>query len=161
MTVFIQLTIAGSDSGPFNLFSDVNGFSSAFETNIDKITLTGGYAFSTVPDGTNIIRVMSLGLCTNYIDIPIVQSTTTTTTTSPCYCAEVIYIGESSADFSYVDCYGMEQFSTISTPSENYCGAYFSTESADISFNIPGDFCIFGGESYICPTTTTTTTIIL
>lgn len=81
MTVFITLTTTGIDTGPtFNLYSDVDGFTSAFETGVLKMDLIIGYASSLVPDGTTIIRVMSEGICTNYVDIPVALTTTTTTT---------------------------------------------------------------------------------
>jgi hypothetical protein len=31
MTVILTLTVAGSDSGPFNLYSNTNGYVTAFE----------------------------------------------------------------------------------------------------------------------------------
>jgi hypothetical protein len=83
MTVLITLTTAGSDTGPFNLFSDVGGFTSAFETGVTKASLLAGYASALVPNGTTIIRVMSDGDCVNYIDIPIVLTTTSSTTVAP------------------------------------------------------------------------------
>lgn len=89
MTVFITLTTAGTDSGPFALFSDVDGFLYPFESGISKSALLAGYSSSLVPDFTTIVRVKSNGtLCTNYIDIPVeytttsTSSTTTTTTTA-------------------------------------------------------------------------------
>jgi hypothetical protein len=82
MTVFITLTTAGADSGPFNLYSDVDAFSAPFEIGVSKIDLTSGYASSLVPDLATTIRVISTStLCTNYVDI-LIESTTTTTTTS-------------------------------------------------------------------------------
>lgn len=73
MTVLITLTTAGADSGPFNLYSDLDGYISAFESGVTKVDLLAGYNSSFVPDGTNIIRIMSDSeLCTNYIDIEIV-----------------------------------------------------------------------------------------
>jgi hypothetical protein len=82
MTVFITLTTAGADTGPFNLYSNLDGYTSAFETGVAKIDLVAGYASALVPDGTLIVRVMSASsLCTNYIDIIVSSSTTTTTTT--------------------------------------------------------------------------------
>lgn len=70
MTVFITLTIAGADTGPFNLYSNVDGFVSAFETNVSKSSLLAGYASSVVPSATTIIRIMSVSeLCTNFIDV--------------------------------------------------------------------------------------------
>jgi hypothetical protein len=82
MTVLITLTVAGTDSGPFNLYSNIDGFTSAFETGVSKASLLAGYSSALVPDYTTIIRVLSTGVCTNYIDI-VLGSTTTTTTTIP------------------------------------------------------------------------------
>ncbi len=82
MTVFITLTTAGADTGPFNLYSDVDGYISAFETNVDKADLLAGYSSSLVPNGTTIIRIMSVStLCTNYVDVTLTTTTTTSTTT--------------------------------------------------------------------------------
>lgn len=69
MTVLLTLTTAGADSGPFNLYSDVDGFTSAFEVGVAKASLEAGYASSLVPDYTTVVRVLSTGACTNYIDI--------------------------------------------------------------------------------------------
>lgn len=78
MTVLITLTTAGADTGPFNLYSDVDGFSSAFETGVSKTALELGYSSALAPDFTSVVRVMSIGLCSNFADLPV--STTTTTT---------------------------------------------------------------------------------
>jgi hypothetical protein len=80
MTVLITLTVAGTDSGPFNLYSNTDGFVSAFETGVSKSALLAGYASALVPDYTTIVRVKSDGVCVNYVDI-LLESTTTTTTT--------------------------------------------------------------------------------
>jgi hypothetical protein len=80
MTVLITLTTVGSDAGPFNLYSNIDGYVSAFETGVSKASLLAGYSSALVPDSTATIRVLSTGLCTNYIDI-ILEKTTTTTTT--------------------------------------------------------------------------------
>jgi hypothetical protein len=82
MTVTITLTSAGLDTGPFNLYSDLDGYSAAFETGISRSTLLAGYTTSAVPNGTNFIKVLSTGNCTNFVFIP-VTFTTTTTTTNP------------------------------------------------------------------------------
>lgn len=71
-TANIVLTTAGSDQNLFNLYSDVDGFLSAFETNVSKVDLlSGNYYSSNIPNGTTIVRLYALGPCTNYIDIPI------------------------------------------------------------------------------------------
>ena len=81
MEAFIKLTTAGNNTGPFNLFSDVNGFTTAFETGVTKTQLLAGYTTALVPDYTTVIRVASVSLCANSIDI-ILEATTTTTSTS-------------------------------------------------------------------------------
>lgn len=99
LTVLITLTSAGSDTGPFNLYSDVDGYITPFESAITKATLLAGYTSTVVPDGTTIIRVKSVSfLCTNYVDLPVAGTSTTTTTTPPFSCADCRnwqYVGES------------------------------------------------------------------
>jgi hypothetical protein len=82
MTVLITLTTAGTDSGPFNLYSNLDGYVSAFETGVSKSALLAGYSSALVPDYTTTIRVISTGVCVNYIDI-VIGTTTTTTTIFP------------------------------------------------------------------------------
>lgn len=82
MTVLITLTVAGADTGPFNLFSNTDGFVSAFATNVPKASLLAGYSSSAVPNFTTIVRLVSLGDCTNFIDIVLDEVTTTTTSTT-------------------------------------------------------------------------------
>jgi len=82
MTVLITLTIAGADTGPFDLYSDVDGFTTPFETDVDKTSLTSGYSSVLVPDYTTVIKVQSKGNCIDYLNINVQESTTTTTSTS-------------------------------------------------------------------------------
>lgn len=93
MTVLITLTTAGSNSGPFNLYSNLDGYTSAFATGISKSALLAGYSSAVVPNGTSIVRVISTGVCTNYIDITLTGISTTTTTTTV---AASIYINTGS-----------------------------------------------------------------
>ena len=83
MTVLITLTVAGADSGPFNLYSNTDGFVAAFETGVSKSALLAGYSSALVPDYTTTIRVKSNGICVNYVDIVLENTTTTTTTVAP------------------------------------------------------------------------------
>ena len=69
MTGLIQISTIGEDVGPFNIFSDVNGFTSAFETNVTRDQLLEGYPSANIPDSTTTVRVISIGQCNNYIDI--------------------------------------------------------------------------------------------
>jgi hypothetical protein len=83
MTVLITLTTAGTDTGPFDLYSNVDGYVSAFETGVSKAALQAGYSSALVPNGTTTIRIKSTGTCVNYIDVTVVTTTTTTTTGTP------------------------------------------------------------------------------
>ena len=69
MTVLITLTVAGTDSGPFNLYSNLDGYISAFETGVTRAALLAGYSSALVPDFTTIVRIQSIGDCSNNIDI--------------------------------------------------------------------------------------------
>lgn len=68
MTIYVTLTLSGTNTGPFNLYSNVDGYTSAFATNVDKALLISGYP-ATVPNGTTVVRIMSNGDCTNFIDV--------------------------------------------------------------------------------------------
>ena len=84
MTIFIKLIIAGADTGPFDLYTNLDGYTSPFETDIPRQSLVDGYLCITVPEGTTSIKVKSNNQdCNNYIilDITGISSTTTTTTT--------------------------------------------------------------------------------
>jgi uncharacterized protein (TIGR02145 family) len=90
MTVLITLTTAGIDAGPFDLYSNVDGYTTAFETGVSKSALVAGYTSNLVPNSTITVRVRSTGVCTNFIDIPIGGITTTTSSTSVNPCANCI-----------------------------------------------------------------------
>jgi hypothetical protein len=81
LTVLITLTTAGADTGPFDLYSNVDGYTVPFESGVAKLDLESGYVSYSVPDDTSSIRVQSVNaLCENYIDLTIEETTTTTTT---------------------------------------------------------------------------------
>jgi len=82
MTVLITLTTAGTDSGPFDLYSNSTGSWVKFEDNVSKSALLAGYTSTLVPDGTTSVRVQSDGVCVNHIDIVVITTTTTSTSTS-------------------------------------------------------------------------------
>lgn len=84
MTVIITLTALGSDTGPFNLYSNADGFTTALATGIAKATLEAGYSLTNVPDTATFVRAKSAGACTNYIDLSVsgIPTTTTTSTSS-------------------------------------------------------------------------------
>ena len=82
MTVLITLTTIGTDCSLFDIYSNIDGFLSAFETDVPKVSLSAGFSSANVPENTTIIRVKAKGLCSNYIDINLSNITTTTTTSS-------------------------------------------------------------------------------
>ena len=81
MTVLVTLTLAGIDTGPFDLYSDADGFLVPLAIGISKVALQAGYSLTGVPDGATIIRAQSQGACVNFIDM-FISGTITTTTTS-------------------------------------------------------------------------------
>lgn len=82
MIILTTLTDAGINSGPFDLYSNVDGYTSAFASGVSRASLLAGYSSSAAPDGTVTVRIKSNGACTNYIDVPVVTSTTTTSSTT-------------------------------------------------------------------------------
>ena len=82
MTILITLTTIGTDCSLFDIYSNVDGFLSAFETDVPKASLSAGFSSANAPNGTTIIRVKAKGVCTNYIDINLSNITTTTTSSS-------------------------------------------------------------------------------
>jgi len=83
MNVFIQLTSAGTFTGPFSLYSDVDGYTSPFQSNISKTKLLNGFLCTLVPTSTTIIRILSTGdACRASVDVALEPETTTTTSTS-------------------------------------------------------------------------------
>jgi len=159
MTVFITLFIAGADSGPFNLYSNLDGYVTAFESGVPKASLLAGYSSVSVPDFTTTIRVLSTGTCTNYVDIPVEEITTTTTTTT-ISCIEITVDATGDCpDFpgfsvlEYIDCDGLLQ--TVQVSSGDL--PTFCTLVGEVGPGfICGDGIIYYGSS--CTPTTTTTT---
>lgn len=66
-TVLITLTTAGADVGPFDLYSNADGYTSSFQTGVPRSILVAGYICTVVPDGATIIKVQSYGTCVNNI----------------------------------------------------------------------------------------------
>lgn len=60
-SVKITLTTAGAGTGPFNIYSNIDQFTTPFETNIAKSSLEAGYTSTSVPDAATTIRVESTG----------------------------------------------------------------------------------------------------
>jgi uncharacterized delta-60 repeat protein len=69
MTGIITLVVAGSDTGPFNLYSNADGYLSAFASSVTRAQLLAGYITNDLPAGTTLVKVKSLGVCTNFIEV--------------------------------------------------------------------------------------------
>ena len=82
MTVLITLTLAGSDTGPFNLYSNADGYTTAFETGISRAALIAGYTSNLAPIGTTEVLVRSTGVCQRDLYLVVSGSPTTTTTST-------------------------------------------------------------------------------
>lgn len=89
MDIFLQLTIAGTDTGPtFELYSDTNSYAAPPFDTVTKAELLAGY-YTTAPAGTTTVKVQSLSppsFCDSFTLIVLgTTSTTTSTTTCPTY----------------------------------------------------------------------------
>lgn len=82
MTILTTLT-AGTNTGPFDLYQNSNGYVTPFATGVPRLDLVSGYN-SIVDDATTVVRVKSTGICDTQVDIGIsgIPGTTTTTSTS-------------------------------------------------------------------------------
>jgi len=123
MTVLITLTTAGLDSGPFSLFSNINGYSTPFETNINRSALVSGYTSTFVPESTTIIRVVSTGVCTNFIDISITGITTTTTSST------------TTNNSAVISCYTVDSV-TLAPFNEDCLGQQTTTQSEQFTVTL-------------------------
>ena len=172
----------GGDAGPFNLYSDSDGYTVPFATNVSAAALQAGYS-STVPNDATIIRVISTGLCTNFIDLNInliptttttssstSTSSTTTTTTTICPCTYINititpgYIAFSdtgSVNVTYTNCQGLPASITYTVAGTyTICSSNINSIQGNyLRFGVPLNVPVFPfNTGILCciPTTTTT-----
>ena len=145
MNVHIILTIAGTDTGPFDLYSDVGGFATAFESGVSKASLVAGYN-ATPPDGATQIKVVSTGNCTSFVIIDIGVCATTTTTSSSSTTTS------STSSTSTTTTSSTSSTSTTTTTTTTYVGTTTTTTThfpvynylgTTSSYNNYGDACSF------------------
>ena len=132
MTILITLTTVGIDCSTFDIYSDVDGFLSAFETDVPKASLSAGFSSANVPENTTIIRIKSKGLCSNYIDINLSSITTTTTTSSTSTTTTTTTIIPSIACSEYTSSggQGVSEFNiTLDNPLGGYIVVEFKPQS--------------------------------
>ena len=85
-SVTIKLTTAGADTGPtFNLYSNVDSYTTAFETGVSKtnLTSTNGYTSTLVPDNTTTIKVKSVNGSCPTAEVSLLISGIVTPTATP------------------------------------------------------------------------------
>jgi hypothetical protein len=144
MTTLITLTLAGSDTGPFNIYSNTNGFTTPTVTGVSRAALLAGYT-ATVPDGTTEVLVRSTGACQRdlYLDVSGAPTTTTSTTSTSttiippieCYGYEVC-ADDGSGDrdafpFTYTNCVGtFITSSVVNTQCREICAQRDSVDSS-------------------------------
>ena len=69
MTILITLTLAGIDTGPFDLYSDADNYTVAFDTNVSRQDLLDGYTSNNAPAGTTTVRLDSTNQTCGSVDI--------------------------------------------------------------------------------------------
>lgn len=67
-TATITLSSVGTTPGTFSLYSNVDNFTTPFETGISQANMLSGYVTTLIPDGTTVIRVQKQG-CPTYLDL--------------------------------------------------------------------------------------------
>lgn len=70
-TATIKLTTIGTAAGPFNLYSNVDSYTTPFETGLTRAQLLAGFLSNNLPTAATIVRVKSGVYCVNYLDINI------------------------------------------------------------------------------------------
>lgn len=80
ITVLLRLTTAGVDTGPFDIYTNVDDYVVPIQEDISRQDLVSGYLCTNVPYNAIIVRVMSKNNCTNYADAEITGIPTPTPT---------------------------------------------------------------------------------
>lgn len=70
MYAYITISNVGADAGPFDLYSNVDGYIAPFQVGVSVADLEAGYAVFNVPDGTTIIKIQSVNdNCNNFVNV--------------------------------------------------------------------------------------------
>lgn len=148
MTVLITLTTATPATGPFNLYSDLDGFAVPFESGVSKAALLAGYTSNLVPYGTSYIRVVSFGTCNIQTDILIGDNPSTTTTTSTSSTSTTTTTTSSTSTttttttaFSCLNCNNWTYSASAGDVIHYYSCANGSFQSIAVSEGDSGSFC--------------------
>lgn len=82
MNVTITLTNPGTDTGPFNIYTNMDNYVVPIATSIPRSTLVGAGYTAVVDGNTATIKVESTGTCTSSIFLPVIRPTTTSTSST-------------------------------------------------------------------------------
>jgi len=147
ISVLITLTVGtGGNTGPtFNLFSDADGYATAFETGVTKTSLVAGYTSSVVPDGSTIIRCKSTGTCTNYSDFTISGAPVPSPTPTPTPTPGVSYYYYTLTRYTCIGCGGaatgyVGRSSTVLLTNYYYCPVTDYTHTYKVTSSIGGTY---------------------
>jgi len=70
MTIFIKLDSVDTNAGPFMVYSDTDGYVTAYGVQISKANLLTGVNVI-IPNGTTSVKIRNNGKCTNSIIVNI------------------------------------------------------------------------------------------
>jgi hypothetical protein len=65
----ITISTLGPSTGPFKLYSNVDGYTTAFATGVTRAQLLAGYTTTAAPLATTSVKVVSTGACTTFLNI--------------------------------------------------------------------------------------------
>jgi len=153
MNVLITFTTIGADAGPFNLYSNVDGFSVGFVGGITRQQLLDGYPSTAVPIGTTIIRACSIGVCTNCYDMnvpagPLIYYEYTQNVSNCTSCATLFIIGNLISNIALVP--GKWYYDSVSDSRVNpllLVGMHAGPVNSNINLASQQDIC----ADVICP----------
>ena len=136
MTVFIQLTVAGANVGPFNLYSNLD-LVTPFASAVSRAILVGGADYN-VTNGTTNITVVSMGVCTNNRVLYISTTTTSTSTSSSTTSSSTTSTSTTS-----------NSTTTTTTIDPTTCYSYYCVNIGQVDENLYWDDCGTGaGTTY-------------
>jgi hypothetical protein len=145
MTVTITLTLAGTNVGPFDLYSDADGYTTAFETGVSRAALLAGYTSTLVPVDSTTVLAISTGTCSRELYMPIdgaptttttttSSSSTTTTTTTTAY-VPVDYDYYLATEYTCVDCTISQTDVLVAFPAGfSYIGSHYYSDISHSGF---------------------------
>lgn len=176
MTIYISLTIAGADTGPFDLFWATSNLGpwTLFATDVAKANLlTPAGMIYNVNDLARVIRVQSKSaLCGTLAHLPIQLTTTTTSTstsTSTTTTTTTVLYPYSAEQYACATCELLQAEVEITADNDVELLKYYAGEDGYVYYLVgvtgtnenyvgtlssQADTC----EQVVCPTTTTTTT---